>query len=184
MVSESSNKYNYFLTVVVGTVVGLILTGFFVIQPLYNTATKVAAEKKTKEATLSEMKARLEVLNKLSDQEEKLKADSQTVSNSLPTQEDIGRLFIQLDSIAKQSGGNLKSVSQITGQSVDASGAGFTEQSYSIPLEMSSYFALKQFITNASDALRLLSISDLKIDANDAGALTVNMTAKSYVRTK
>jgi len=186
MVKEQTGRYSYAISVAAATVVILVVAGLFVVKPLWDTVSKMDKEKKAKADTLTEMKRRETVLLSLKDKEEQLKKDSETISNALPTQGDIGRLFIQLDSLATASGGSLKSVAQTsnTATSSDSSVAGITEQTYAIPLDMPTYFALKQFITSSEAALRLLSITNLKIDVSDAGKMSVNIIAKSYARSE
>ncbi len=185
MVKDQVIKYNYAVIVASGAAVALLLAGIFIVKPLLETVGKMDKEKQAKSATLAEMKKRESVLLGLKDQEDQLTKDSETITNALPTQADIGRLFIQLDTLAKDSGGTLKSVSQTNTQApAKSTFSGVAENTYSIPVEMPTYFALKQFIANSKDALRLLSIENLKISSTEAGQLSVSITAKSYARTK
>ncbi len=185
MVKEQVIKYNYAAIVAGGTVAALLFAGIFVMKPLIETVGKMDKEKQVRAATLADMKKRESVLLGLKDQEDQLTKDSETITNALPTQADIGRLFIQLDTLAKESGGTLKSVSQTNKQEASKSTfSGVIENSYSIPVEMPTYFALKEFISNSKDALRLLSIENLKISSTDTGQLSVGITAKSYARSK
>lgn len=180
MVRDSLKKYYYVFGLVAGTFVVVLILSLFVIKPLVSTVLSMNEENNNLNTTLISLKAKQEALNKLKGQETQLENDSQTVSNALPTQADIGRLFIQLDSIAKASGGNLKSVT--TSSSADNTANGVTAITYSIPLDMPNYFAFKQFITNAQGALRLLSIDGVGVNASSTGALTLNISARSYTR--
>lgn len=181
MAKVNFGKYNYAAIVVGAIVVGSLLASLVVIKPLASNLINLNKKNKEKSIQLQELQAKEQVLLEKKDQEAQLAEDSETVSNALPSENEIGGLFIQLDAIAKASGGSLKSVMQTTGGTSGMS-KNIVENSYSIPLEMPTYFALKQFMTSADSALRLLTIESMKIDASDSGSLTVNLIAKSYAR--
>jgi Tfp pilus assembly protein PilO len=185
MVKKDNSEYNFAILLGAGAlVVGLILI-FAIIKPLYDKNSEMRQEKTKREAELTRLQNREKVLLSLKDRAADIREDSERVSRALPTSSDIGRLFIQLDELAKVSGGNLKSVSESNSTTTGALvSPGVTATEYSLPMEMPSYFALKKFFESSEEALRLLSIDNIRIDANEAGAMSVNISAKAYKRSK
>jgi Tfp pilus assembly protein PilO len=182
---------NYGYAVIVSGVVflGALLSWFLIISPLYaNTQqSKVQLDAKNQEYTA--LKDKKSKLDQLKSQETELKAQATLVSNALPKDEEIGRLFIQLDALAKASNGTLRSVTKTIATATAAptstaslDSAGISKTVYSLPLELPTYFDLKTFIASSQSALRLFSINDFNISASNAGALTINLTANSYTR--
>jgi Tfp pilus assembly protein PilO len=179
--------YKYSLSLGAITLVGAIAIGFLVISPLYKKTQSSATELAAKEVQYEELVVKKTKLDGLKDKEAELKKQAALVSDALPKDEEVGRMFIQLDALAKASNGSLKSVSKTTANvstdtSADLSSAGITKTVYSLPLTLPTYFDLKSFIANADSALRLISINDLNISASDTGSITVNLTANAYTR--
>lgn len=168
-------------------VIGVIVAWFIIVNPLYKSVIKSGEELASREQLLTDLTNKKNKLDELKDKEAELKKQATLVSNALPKDEEIGRLFIQLDSLAKLSNGRLKSVTKststaVTGNTENLSSAGITKTVYTLPLDLPTYFDLKSFIANSDTALRLFSINDFNISASEAGALTVNLTANSYTR--
>lgn len=180
-------KYQYAAVVAGLTFLGAIAVWFIVLSPLYTSTKNAGVELAAKDQNYKDLVAKKEKLDKLKDQEAELKKQAATVSNALPKNEEIGRLFIQLDALAKNSNGKLRSVvkSGVAGATPaanDLSSTGITKTVYTLPLDLPTYFDLKNFIKSSETALRLFSINDFNIAASDAGALTVTLTANSYTR--
>lgn len=178
---------SYGFAIILGAITffGAIGVYFLIISPMYKSTQKSKIELTAKEQEYTTLTRKKEKLDGLKDKEEELKKQATLVSNALPKEEDVGRLFIQLDGLVRASNGNLKSVSTPTAPvSTDANlaSAGITKTAFSLPLDLPTYFDLKSFITNSTSALRLLSISDITISASDSGAMNVNITANSYTR--
>lgn len=184
--NKTLKTYSYALILGFSTIVGAVIIYFLVVSPLYASTQKSGVELETKEAKYTELTNKKNKLNELKDKEEELKKQAAVVSNALPKEEEIGRLFIQLDGLAKSSNGTLKSVTKSAGSTTtdttELSTAGINKTIYSLPLDLPTYFDLKTFIADSGAALRLFSINDFNITASDAGALTVNLTANSYTR--
>lgn len=180
-------KYQYAAVVGGVTLVGVIVAWFLILSPLYASTKNSGVELATKEKNYSDLVAKKDKLDKLKDQEAELKKQATTVSDALPKDEEVGRLFIQLDALAKGSNGKLRSVVKTTSTSsttgtTELATTGITKTVYTLPLDLPTYFDLKSFINNSESALRLFSINDFNITASDAGALTVTLTANSYTR--
>jgi len=180
-------KYGYSVILGIVTVLGAIIVWFVIIGPLYANTQKSKAELEVKEAQYTALKNKKDKLDELKDKEDELKKQAATVTSALPKEEEIGRLFIQLDGLAKASNGKLKSVTKstattATGNTTNLSSAGITKTVYNMPIELPMYFDLKSFIANSQSALRLFNINDFNITATNAGMLTVNLTANSYTR--
>jgi len=178
--------YQYALVLGAVTLVGAIAVYFLAIAPLYKKTQAAGIELTTKEQKYDDLVAKKKKLDGLKDREAELKKQAEMVSNALPKQEEVGRMFIQLDALAKSSNGSLRSVSKSTAAAADAnaslSATGITKTTYTLPLSLPTYYDLKNFIANSDQALRLFSINDISIAATDAGAMTVNLTANAYTR--
>jgi Tfp pilus assembly protein PilO len=185
MVKKQINEYNYALYLGLGTAVVALFVSFIIIKPLFDKNSELRNTKSTQNAKLEKLLEKEKVLVSLKDKSSEIKTNSERVSSALPSSSDIGRLFIQLDELAKISGGSLKSVGTNTNTVSETQAIpGINELTYSLPLDMPSYFALKKFFESSEEALRLLSITDVRIDSSDSGALSVNLSAKSYTRLK
>lgn len=185
--NKTLKTYRYAIILGASAFVGAIAVYFLVVSPLYKSTQKAGVELATNEQTYKDLVARKAKLDGLKNKEIELKKQAEMVSNALPKEEEIGRMFIQLDGLAKDSNGSLKSVTKSSAgasadSSADIASTGITKTVYSLPLTLPTYFDLKSFIANSSSALRLFSINDFNISATDAGAMTVNLTANSYTR--
>lgn len=186
----SDDKFlkNYGYAIMLGgiTVFGALMLFFLIVKPLYLSTEKAKTDLTAKEHQYKALVDKKAKLDELKDREEELKKQAAIVSNALPKEEEIGRLFIQLDGLAVSSNGKLKSVTKTT-TSTNTSGsaissAGIVKTVYTLPLELPTYFDLKSFIASSQSALRLFSINDFNITASNAGALSVSLTANSYTR--
>ena len=185
MVKNDTNDYQYASVLGVSVLVGVIIISLFILRPLYAKNIEMRAEKNKRTVALEALQERERVLLGLKDKAEEIKEESERVSKALPASDDIGRLFIQLDELAKISGGDLSGVSSensTASDSVTSAGVGVTR--YSLPLEEPSYFAFKKFLESSEEALRLLSINDVRVDSSESGILSINLNVESYTRLK
>jgi len=181
-------KYNYALIVGAVTFFGTLLLLGFVIYPLYGLASTVTKEYDQKNQELTDLKNKKVVLDKLKNEESTLRKQADTVASALPESKDVGRLFIQIDALAKNSNGTIKSVTGSNGTVTTATksaGTGFTgiqKYTYTVPVSFKSYTDMKNFISQSKNALRLLNIDNVGITAGDTGSMDVNMTITTYAR--
>jgi Tfp pilus assembly protein PilO len=185
--NKTLKTYKYALILGASTLVGTVAVYFLIVSPLYKKMEQAGLELTAKEETYEGLVAKKAKLDGLKDKEAELKKQAEMVSNALPKEEEIGRMFIQLDALAKSSNGVLRSVSKsnagaVAESSADIASAGITKTIYSLPLTLPTYYDLKTFIADSRSALRLFSINDFNISASDAGAMTVSLTANSYTR--
>jgi len=179
-------KNNLSILLITGTILVGILVSAIVILPLYNSASSVTKEADQKTTELASLKSKKSVLDGLKDQEAQLKKSAGLVTSALPTDSDVGGLFIQVDALASQSGGKVLS---ITGASAAATTtatktgfSGIQKYTYSVPVSFPNYFALKDFINGSKSALRLLNIDDIGISASDTGSIQAIMNITAYTR--
>lgn len=188
MKTENKNfeKYKYALIVGVSTLIGALVLLFLVISPLYSKVTTTGDELDQAKQELTALENKKSKLDELKDRESELVAEAAKVSDALPTAEEVGRLFIQLDALATTSGGVLESVDKVTAttaiDSTDLTASGITTSSYDLKLTFPSYYNLKNFISSSESALRLVSIDSFDISADETGILQVNLTINSYTR--
>jgi Tfp pilus assembly protein PilO len=183
---KKKNNYAIFLTV--GTVLVSLLIIGIVIYPLYNTAASTTKDANQKSTELNDLKNKKKVLDSLKDKESDLKKSADLVSAALPQGKDIGGLFIQVDALAKQSGGKVTSVTgtgatTTTGSQATSTGFnGIQKYSYTVPVSFSDYASFKSFIQNSKTALRLLNIDDISISASEAGSIDAVFNITTYAR--
>jgi len=186
-------NYSYIIWVSLGTVVVVLLIAFLVIKPSISKAKTTNLELTARKTELQALEDKKSKLDTLKDKEEELKADAETVKNALPENKDAGRLFIQIDKLAKENGGTVKSVNEgsntgsadQTGVASTATGLeGVQKLTYSAPIDFNSYFNFKDFITKSETALRLVNIDNFSIKSNETGLLATNLNFTTYVRGK
>jgi len=177
-------KNNYALLLIIGTiVVGLIIAGV-VVYPLYGSAVATTKEANQKSSELAALKDRKKILDGLKDKETELKKNADLVASALPEGKDVGGLFIQVNALATQNGGKVRSVTGgSTPSAASATGfGGIQKYVYSVPVSFANYSSLKSFINNSNNALRLLNIDDISINATDTGSMDVTMNVTTYAR--
>ncbi len=185
------NNYTYLIWLGVGMILVVVLLSFFVIRPSISKAKSLNQEVKDKKTELTALEDKKSKLDKLKDKEDDLKADAKTVQNALPDNKDAGRLFIQIDKLATENGGTVKSVSEgsDTGNQGDVSttATGLAEIqkiTYSAPIDFNSYFSFKDFLAKSESALRLTNIDSFSVKANETGTLSVDLNFTTYTRGK
>ena len=185
-------NYTYIIGISIGVVLVVALISIFVIKPFINKANSLNQDVKTEKLVLQALEDKKNKLDKLKDKEEELKADAKTVVNALPDNKEAGRLFIQIDGLAKENGGNVKSITE-GGVSVGSQGnvsqtatglADIQKLTYTIPIDFTSYFSFKDFITKSETALRLVNIDSFTINTTEKGTLAVDLGVTTYVKGK
>ncbi|MEI7690740.1 MAG: type 4a pilus biogenesis protein PilO [bacterium] len=189
----NKTSFGYIIWLSVGTILVVLLLSFFVIKPSVNKAKTLSADVKVKKTELKALEDKKIKLDGLKDKEEELKADAETVKNALPEIKDAGRLFIQIDKLAKENGGVVKSINE--GSTSETTNQGDVSQvptgmldiqklTYAAPIDFNSYFSFKEFLTKSESALRLVNIDSFSIKVNETGSLAVNLMVTTYVRGK
>jgi Tfp pilus assembly protein PilO len=185
----TKNKYFYSVTVIILTVVVTLGLFFLLIMPFFNKAKELTAETSLKKQELEKLEEKKSKLEELKTREEELKLQAEKVENALPTEKDVGRLFIQLDNLARGNGGTVASVSEggnvtTTKVTPDTGEGGPTIErvSYTFPVDFGTYFNLKDFVTKSETALRLLAIKGLTINASNEGKIGSNFSIDTYIR--
>lgn len=183
MNKKLDNKYSYALIVGVSTFVGVLVLIFAIIKPLYIKSSELRAEQKTKEAKLAMLKEKKSKLEELKDREDELIKDSKKVESALPTNDEAGRLFIQLDAITNKSGGLIKSVNQSSNLTTSNVGStGIKKISFNSSSDFSTYFGFKDFVEKSEDALRIVEIAGLNLSSSETGSISATIIANTYAR--
>jgi Tfp pilus assembly protein PilO len=182
------NKYAYSVGLGLATVLIVILAVFLLILPFYSKAKKLTTENKTKKQELTYLTDKKAKLEKLINREDELKQKAELVRNALPESKDVGRLFIQLDELARENKGIIKSIVEggaiNQAVSLQTNIVGVEKNSYSVPIEFNNYFDYMNFIEKAENALRLINIDRVSIKAKDSGEISVSLTTTAYSRSK
>jgi Tfp pilus assembly protein PilO len=146
---------------------------------------------------LNKLESQESKLESLKNQETELDQEAATVSEALPTTNDVGRLFIQLSDLANNAGGSISGVTggttvgttsttspASTTATTSASVPGVEVLTYSMPISFSSYFNFKNFLTSASSALRLISVNNITVSASSTGEITAGLNLTTYMRSQ
>ncbi len=176
-------KNNYAIILFASTIViGLLITGFAV-YPLYKSAANTTKQANQKTSELNELKSRKKILDGLKDKEAELKVNADLVSSALPNGNDVGGLFIQVNALATQNGGEVRSITgSASGTAVPTGFTGIQKYTYNVPVSFDNYFSLKSFIQSSKTALRLLNIDDVSVSAQETGSMDVVMNITTYAR--
>ncbi len=181
-------KYNYAIMLSTAGAIFSILIIFFAIKPLYQKNILLSSESKEKKIRYDNLITKKSNLAALKNKEAELRGMAEKVRSALPEAKEIGRLFIQLDSLVSESGGNIQSVSEtnseiVSAQTATASAfAGIDKYSYGMPLSFPSYFSFKNFLINSESALRILNIDSMDVSASDDGAINATLIVNTFVR--
>lgn len=185
---QNTSQYKYATIVIVGSILLVLILGGTVGRSMWNNFSNTLSELKTKKETLSSLEKKLENLKKLKDKEAELKEKNAKVLAALPEDKDVARLFVQFESIANESGLNVKRAAEAGADSTAATQGASAPSgtvrpvSYTIVSDMQSYGSLKGALAKFEQALRILSLSTINISkTSDAGEVTFTVT--TYVRT-
>jgi len=194
VVENRITKHKYFFSTAVFAATGIaaFILFFVVISPFFSKAQELTDEAKAKQDELSYLEDKKVKLEALKSREEDLKKDAELVRNALPEQKDVGRLFIQLDNMAKTSGGNLNAVTESSGalaaatttDTVGSPSVGIQKITYTLPIDFKDYFGFKDFINKAESALRILAVEDFSLNASGTGGVSATINAATYVRSE
>ncbi|MDD5693547.1 MAG: hypothetical protein WC437_02895 [Patescibacteria group bacterium] len=183
-----NNKYTYSVGLGAATFLIAILAIFLIISPFYAKAKKLTTEAKVKKQELNYLTEKKSKLEDLKNREDELKQNAELVRSALPENKDVGRLFIQLDELARSNKGVIKSVAEAgmanATVTTETNFPGVQKNTYSVPIEFNNYFDYKAFIVKSENALRLLNIDEVSIKAKDTGEISASLTTSAYSRSK
>lgn len=168
-----------------GTVVLALVIIFAVIRPMWATTSKTLDDIKVKKETMTKLSEKLENLKSLKTKEADLKEKNAKVLAALPKDNDVARLFVQLEEIAAQSGVTVSQTSEqgaAVGSSTNTVSASLVKPvSYQLSASANSYEALKNTLNKFEQALRILSISSIDVSKNN-NQLGLTFGITTYVR--
>jgi len=189
MVSKNTkiNEYAYIVAVVGGAILIALILVVVVGKPLYSSLKQTNKELDEKKLVLEKLETNLINLKKLESRKTEIEEKNKKVLSALPTNQDVPRLFIQLERIAASAGLQITSVSENTSTSEApvTKVITITPHLYTIAGTASSYGSLKTALEKIETSLRLVSVD--KIDINSAqerggGSLSVTFVVKTYSR--
>ncbi|MDD3481161.1 MAG: type 4a pilus biogenesis protein PilO [Patescibacteria group bacterium] len=187
MVEKKGNdikEYKYPLAVIGGATLIAVLVIFLFGKPLFESMQQTSKELTERRDVLAKLEVKLDNLKSLQSREEELKRDNEVVLAALPESKDVSRLFVQFESLARESGLTIDSVSEAgagNATSTTTVSGGISPVSYQVSGNAKNYSALKKTLTNMEDALRLLSISSINANLS-SGSLSTDFTINTYVR--
>jgi Tfp pilus assembly protein PilO len=177
---EIIKKYQYSIIVAGATFIGAIIL-IVVISQLYTKSKQVTAEANAKTVVLDQLKEKKTILDNLKNREAELKESSRKLAVALPEDKDIGRLFIQLNGLITETGGNVQGLANGTTTQSEIS-ENLTKYTFTIPTNFSDYQTLKTFFVKSKQALRLINISALSISSPNGGPVDASITVNAYSR--
>lgn len=183
---EKIKKYYYALTVGGATFVGVIVLSLIISQ-MFTQSRKLTDEAIAKSAKLTQLQDKKKILDKLSSRETELKKSADTLAAALPDDKDIGRLFIQLNGVIVDAGGSIKgiaggSVAEAAQTSSSDVGTNLKRYSFTLPVNLKSYEAVKGLLTKTKQALRLMDVTSVSMSSPDGGTMDANITINTYSR--
>jgi len=185
MVKEKNQfqEYKYLVIVVSVSLLVAITLMSFIGRPLFNGIREQSRTIEEKRLVLEKKEEKLTNLKALSEREDFLKQENERVLAALPNDNEVARLFVQLERIATESGLKIESVSgqDLTESTGESSGSGIVALSYKLSGTASDYGSFKQALSKMESALRILNVSELSITGQD-GSLSLNLTIKTYKR--
>ncbi len=184
---DKFDKYRYSVTLGVVTFLGVVISIFAVIMPMYQNASKVNQEEKVTKLELDAQKRRQARLDELITEKDSLDRESKLLSTALPSGKDVGPLFIQLSQLIVDTGGDIKGISGDSNQGATAGGSslvGLQKYTYTIPISFNDYSSLKSFINESKKALRLIDIGSIVVSAPETGKIDATVTLNTYARTE
>jgi Tfp pilus assembly protein PilO len=189
MVKKENNQlkaYNYAIVVITASVILFILVLFVGTIPLWNDLKKNTEIAKTKREELNALETKLENLKNLSAKESEIKDKNAKLLAALPSDNDVPRLFVQFENIITQSGLNVVRVSGDTAATIakstdTTSGTLVVPVNYEVSTKASDYTSFKNAITNFEKALRLVSITEIKLSGTGEN-YTIIFSVTTYKR--
>ena len=190
MVEKKLEKYYWIGGVIAVTFIIFLLALFFIIIPSFKSIDKVSKELKGSKTELKVAETKLEKLKELKVKEEELKEQSRVVYRAIPTKKEVGDIFIQLNGLVSDAGGDSKKASGSSGSSSGASSSSQAQQSsgpagvstltYTVDTTLPGYLSFKSLLATSEQALRFVHLDNIKIESKDS--FTVTLTYKAYYR--
>lgn len=193
MVEEEKNNnknIKFRAIIIIGALLFSGAVGIFIGRPIYSSLTKTNLEIEKSRAKLTKLETRLGALKKLEARKEELEKNNQLLIRALPESKDVSGLFYQISSIGELTGVKIESIGSADpsaatianeGSSVDPSIQPIIPVTFSIKANTSSYENVKIFLNKTEEALRMLSIEDLKIRAAEEN-ITLEIKINTYKR--
>lgn len=187
------NKENYMYpaAMVVGAVLVSIFIGFFIIKAQYNAGVKLSADIKEKEENLQKLETKLTKLQELKSKEAELIQKKDRVLAALPQDQDVSRLFVEVEKMISDTGAFVESAKEGSGVQTASSATattnvnmpGIKNYSYNIDFTTSTYESIKNSLDNMEKALRLVNLDSFKISTDASGnGFKVTFGMKTYSR--
>jgi Tfp pilus assembly protein PilO len=188
MVKKEDNQlkvYNYAITVIAASVVMFVVILFVGTVPLWKDLQKNTEAAKIKRSELTALETKLENLKNLSTKEADIKNKNARLLAALPSDNDVPRLFVQFENIITQSGLAVVRVSGDSTAAIKSAGAASTSLivpvNYEVSTKASDYASFKNAISNFEKALRLVSISEIKLSGTGE-SYTIVFSVTTYKR--
>lgn len=197
MVEKDMKRYYWIAGVVISTVLFSLIIIFALIMPSIESVKAVNRDLKVKKENLAMLEKKLAKLKELKVKEKELKDQEAIVNKSIPTKKEVGELFIQLEGIISDSGGETKGISEganttsssSSGSTAAAStaaapvsitGVNFANYGYEVTFE--SYDNFKRFLAISENSQRYIQLNSFQVTGNNDGKFVVSLNYKAYYR--
>ncbi len=188
--NKKFEKYYWIAGTVGVTLVVFILVIVFIIVPSFENISQVSSDLKNQKANLNVLEKKLATLKDLKVKEDELKKQSGIVYRAIPTKQEVGDSFIQLDGLIHEAGGSNQKVAGSNGTnnaSTSSSTSSSSEQIslppgvktlvYTTDITFPAYQNFKDLLVNSEDALRFVHLSDFKITDDQGFKVSLSYTA-------
>jgi Tfp pilus assembly protein PilO len=182
------NEYSYIVAVMGGAMLVALILVLVAGKPLYLSLKQTNRELDEKKLVLEKLETNLVNLKGLASRKVEIEERNKKVLAALPANQDVPRLFVQMERIASGAGLQITNVSE--GSSADSAAqtspigvATITPHFYTITGKAENYGSLKTSLQKIETGLRLVSVEKLDIQSAQSGkGLSVNFIVKTYSR--
>jgi Tfp pilus assembly protein PilO len=160
--SKLKDYQNSIIVIVAAIFISLILV-FLVLVPGWKSMTKTSEELKSAKTEQDRLVQKLENLKGLKEKEAQLKEQNAKVLAAIPVDNDVSRLFVEFEGIARDSGLTIKTVTEDPGS--ENKGL-IIPVAYTVLTDAPNYPALRDALSKFEKALRLISINGVTVSAS------------------
>ncbi len=141
-------------------------------------------ELRAKKTDLQTVVDKLNRLKELDQEKEELEENSLVVMNAFPTKKEVGDIFIQIETIANETGSLVNSVKGAEAE-IDPNNPALemtVATTYVLEVTFQGYPNFKEYLSKTENALRFVTLDKFSVGKTDQGAFNVSLNYKAYYR--
>jgi Tfp pilus assembly protein PilO len=164
-------------------ILGSIIVGYFVMFPRWTAYTQAKAALSVQQDQQTNLKLAQSQLNSFLAQYKQHTQDAATLNQALPlSQDQLYNVLNDLDTLSKQSGMTIGTLSVVDSAQADQLGASANAiQPVNLDFTTSgTYPAFKNFLTTLESNLRIIDVNSLNLSSSDSGNMTFDLKFTTY----